>query len=356
MWSVFGKERLAAYWEHRRAATELIPELRASAYSGCFHDGERVLQAVIDMHMHVRNDRRRNDHIVGDVIVLIEDMLEEVAARPGAVEVYRRSRKALNRSVNAWGKEPARGTDDDQFPPIFGDSADPPSIRHQPPELPPEGPYAAVGLGLRTSQTIQSSSGFMPDGQPGSSAASPASHVFPKPETVVQHLSNPSRIVSFGSSNRDSHTSSFSEGNKYTSYGGSPTAYSHSRHISHQPRDENDITPSPGPTSSSNCCDSGECASPSNTEGVKGKAPVKTTVDPINPVLPNGTHGLMTKAKPDFPQVSVTNVLSWITNMKDAKGFFNDRRSAVTPLKGHEYLGRLDGRDQVSTLTTRICL
>lgn len=234
MWSIFGKERLAEYWRLRIAATELIPELRDSAHSGCFHDGYQVLPAVIDMHKRIRQDCHRNDHIVSDIIVLVEDMLEEVGARPDAVGVYRRSRRALSKSINAGTSEQRKDTQDNMFPEPFPDLADPYVIR-----------------------TLR-------------------------------------------------------------------------------------------PTSSSNYYETEEYAPPPSTEVRKGKVAIKATVDPSNPAVPNRTLNVTTKTEPEVPKVSVNDVFKWIASRNEAKGIFKDRRSAVTPLEGHQYLERLDGRDQVS--------
>lgn len=134
VWSVLGKEGLRTYEKNRRTATEKIPELRKTAYSGCFHDGKQVLQAVLHMHVRVHQDRRQHDFVIpGGVVAAIEEMLDEADVRPDATQCYKRFRKILN-TAQQWCQYRVNEPPEDAYHPIF--RVDPPALR-QPEVLPP---------------------------------------------------------------------------------------------------------------------------------------------------------------------------------------------------------------------------
>ncbi|KAH7063887.1 hypothetical protein BKA63DRAFT_428685 [Paraphoma chrysanthemicola] len=95
VWCVLGPAGLTDYRDERRAQTTGLPEIHHTAYSGCFHDGQKVLSAVEIFHDAVRASRGVNDQIINDILSTIEEMFEYVGQRPDAMSALRRFEKAL---------------------------------------------------------------------------------------------------------------------------------------------------------------------------------------------------------------------------------------------------------------------
>lgn len=89
-------------------ATDEIPDLRETSYSGCFHDGQEVLSVVKAMHREVLKALRGNDHTVSDMISITEDMLDTAEERPSAAEVRKRCRKTIQRATELMYPETSR--------------------------------------------------------------------------------------------------------------------------------------------------------------------------------------------------------------------------------------------------------
>ena len=155
MWSVFGNEGLKSYGNRRIIATSLVPQLRATAYNGCFHDGEKVLKAVTKEHMNVRQQSGKNDHIVSAILTIIEEMLDEESVRPKAHDLYRRFQRALKVAEN-WTQKHRDDAENSFFHEAFHTSSDQDIVRAQPPVSPPEESHS-FGLGVQLSpSTLQS--------------------------------------------------------------------------------------------------------------------------------------------------------------------------------------------------------
>jgi hypothetical protein len=147
VWSVFGVEGLEKYRKQRTAATNVIPKLRNTAYNGCFHDGEKVLQIVTDMHAQVLRHSQCDDYIVSDIINIVGEMLGHQPIRPTAASLYRYLRTALT-TAEACLKRERDDANDASFLEAPQSFQDPHNFRAQPPELP------STGLGVRMFQEL----------------------------------------------------------------------------------------------------------------------------------------------------------------------------------------------------------
>ncbi|KAF2687076.1 kinase-like protein [Lentithecium fluviatile CBS 122367] len=158
VWSVLGKDGLHEYHDERTAATDKLPGFRSTADSGCFHDGEKLLEAVIDMHRRLRQERRRTDPLIDDIVNIVEDMLEDSGKRPDAQRVYERFSNRVLPNAKANAEFSTNQSNRSQWPPAFRVPSDTASGRPLPPELPPE--HSA--LGITYDPTTPQSMGFSP--------------------------------------------------------------------------------------------------------------------------------------------------------------------------------------------------
>ncbi|KAF1974922.1 hypothetical protein BU23DRAFT_553149 [Bimuria novae-zelandiae CBS 107.79] len=155
-WLVLGKEALHRYRWERIAATHKVPKLRETSHTGCFHDGTKVLQEVLDTHMKIRERLRRNDKITEKVVDLVEEMLGGASSRPTAVDVRRRSRSALQIAQRLSHLGSTNDDEDDYlYPEIFTTPRSPGFERKEPPQLPPELNGVVPGLGVSFSPNVQ---------------------------------------------------------------------------------------------------------------------------------------------------------------------------------------------------------
>lgn len=320
VWSVLGMEGLKEYQSKRAAATDQVPKLRCTAYSGCFHDGEKVLQAVIDMHLRVRQERRRNDYVVHDVVTIIEDMLDEALSRPDAVDVYKRSRKAL-KTAKAWSNSQLEPPSDTSYPPIFRDDSDPFGRRQTPPEIPPEIAGTGAGLGMTG----------VPLGALASSPTSVLSKDFgPQPSPISPSSSN--------LTSEEKQTDPFDQ-TPHASYNGSPIAKRHPRPAS-EPFLGEDITSLPDATPKANGAGASTWRHSTPNPQRSTHAPSPRPVDSSSRAVVSSSAPGNGTERSKFPHVTIEEAWKWIARTK--KG------SNTTPLEGHEYLKRLASRDQVS--------
>ena len=98
VWSVLGQRGLDEYHRQRVKATDAIPTLRNSGYSGCFHDTTEVLSVVGEMHKQV-NERCRAaiDNVVSSVLLIVRGMMkQDPASRPDARTVYDNLTQAID--------------------------------------------------------------------------------------------------------------------------------------------------------------------------------------------------------------------------------------------------------------------
>ncbi|KNG49609.1 mitosis inhibitor protein kinase swe1 [Stemphylium lycopersici] len=94
VWCVLGPKGLREYRARRAAATRKIPAISQTAYDGCFHDGEKVLDVVQQVHNEVRKGRSAYDKIINEVLPIIENMLN-LEPRPDIRTVRGQFKRAL---------------------------------------------------------------------------------------------------------------------------------------------------------------------------------------------------------------------------------------------------------------------
>jgi len=95
MWIVDGYKGVVDYRRQRMAKTDKIPNFKGG---DCFHDGERVLKAVLDAHKDIELRLRRSDYITKDVLdSMVEEMLWD-EDRPGAKALWRKAEGVLTRA------------------------------------------------------------------------------------------------------------------------------------------------------------------------------------------------------------------------------------------------------------------
>lgn len=128
MWVADGYKGLLDYRQQRLSETERI------SFTGgdCFHDGERVLQAVLDAHMDIEDRLRRSDYITKDVLdSMIDEMLWE-EDRPSAKALVRKADMVLSRA-----RQKLAATSNDELSRTGSSLSRPtPPVRLQPPSQP----------------------------------------------------------------------------------------------------------------------------------------------------------------------------------------------------------------------------
>lgn len=95
VWTLLGVSGVREYRELRRAETGRIANFNSTEYSGCFHDGTKILPAVSKMHKKVKNRRLDEDHITEHIVILIEGMLGNIKSRFNILQVESYSRSIL---------------------------------------------------------------------------------------------------------------------------------------------------------------------------------------------------------------------------------------------------------------------
>jgi hypothetical protein len=135
VWVADGYNGVEEYRRQRIAEIDKMPDFRGG---DCFHDGERVLQAVLDAHKDIELRLRRSDYITKDVLdSMAEEMLWE-EDRPGAKALLRRAEGILSR---ARQKLSSRATADPLTRPRSSSNRSRTySIPQSPPHPPPERP------------------------------------------------------------------------------------------------------------------------------------------------------------------------------------------------------------------------
>jgi hypothetical protein len=140
VWSVLGANKVNDYQSLLVAETDRIPELGDTAYSGCFHDGNKMLPMIRTMHTEVLNAKGANDQIISDLVLLIEQMLDVAEARPSADRLRELCNRALERAI-------AMSTSDQSvFPPSLRITSDPASPPVTPPKVPLKSRRRSEGL------------------------------------------------------------------------------------------------------------------------------------------------------------------------------------------------------------------
>lgn len=139
MWIADGYKGLLDYRQQRTAETDRI------LFKGgdCFHDGERVLQCVLDAHADIEDRLRRSDSITKDVLdTMVDEMLWD-EDRPNAKALWRKAEMVLSRARKAMSVSSV-----DEFPrPGSGQSRALPLPKSPPPTSPlPAIPRAALPI------------------------------------------------------------------------------------------------------------------------------------------------------------------------------------------------------------------
>ena len=155
--------------------------------SDCFHDGEKALSIVHDMHRNLAEDRRASDHITTEPALysMIKDMLEKSDGRPDAKYLSFKSGKII-----AAAEEKLQESTIERPPAHTGGSSQTKAAgRPQtPPELPPEFSLFQQTTPPPRHNTISSMPGNFPDS-------------IQYPETEVRHAnsndSTPARRSSY---------------------------------------------------------------------------------------------------------------------------------------------------------------
>ena len=91
-WVVSGQNGLLEYRHQRRRDLQRI---FGSDAGHAFHDGSRVLAAVVDNHIRLKQNRPIDDHLTPDVIELINDMIAESDQRLTSKHAYQRSMQII---------------------------------------------------------------------------------------------------------------------------------------------------------------------------------------------------------------------------------------------------------------------
>jgi hypothetical protein len=131
MWIADGYNGLVEYRRERMAETDRILFMS----SGGFHNGERVLQSVLDCHRDIEDRLRRSDYITKDVLdTMVDEMLWE-EDRPNAKALIRKADMVLSKARNKLSG--------DQFPRPGSSQA-----RSLPRHPPPTAPLPPIPKGL----------------------------------------------------------------------------------------------------------------------------------------------------------------------------------------------------------------
>ena len=131
MWIADGYKGLVEYRRQRTAETDRI----LFRSSDGFHDGERVLQSVLDCHKDIEDRLRRSDFITKDVLdAMVDEMLWE-EDRPNAKALIRKADMVLLKARNRLSG--------DQFPRPGSSQG-----RHLPRHAPPTAPLPPIPRGL----------------------------------------------------------------------------------------------------------------------------------------------------------------------------------------------------------------
>jgi hypothetical protein len=94
IWIADGYDGLTDYRDQRRFEMEITPLRNGD----CFHDGEQVLQSVLDMHGDIESRLRKSDYITKDVLDSMADEMLWEEDRPTAKALWRKADVILGRA------------------------------------------------------------------------------------------------------------------------------------------------------------------------------------------------------------------------------------------------------------------
>ncbi|KAF2852755.1 hypothetical protein T440DRAFT_17282 [Plenodomus tracheiphilus IPT5] len=116
VWCVLGPEQARLYQDRLASANVHRDGLRNTAYQGCFHDGEVMLQEVRDAHIEVLRVCGTLDPIVKFLVSIIEKMLGPAKSRPKAANVQASCQKALTQAKAILRQESSSPTSFSGYP------------------------------------------------------------------------------------------------------------------------------------------------------------------------------------------------------------------------------------------------
>lgn len=252
VWIADGYNGVVEYRRQRMVEIDKMPGFKGG---DCFHDGERVLKAVLETHKDIGLRLRRSDYITKDVLdSMVEEMLWE-EDRPGAKALLRRAegilsraRQKLSSSSTADASSTRPSSSNNSRSRTYQLPQGPP---HPPPERPlPERPRVSTS---RLNSTQRQSPANVETWRtlvrvPSSELASSAYGGEPKtsPESISElDMDVASSTSGWQGGNRDSLAS------PYTSPYTSPHVSSHFENFSRQVPAERRRGPSPSQRSSS---------------------------------------------------------------------------------------------------------
>lgn len=142
---MLGPKGLADYQEARASAISLIPKLKCSAYSECFHDGVRALEAVSYYHEKAFRSKRHFDELVRPVQMLVQMMLRPHKTRINAEQVW------------ATASDILKGARETLYPEFWRTGSPSPDIQATVPRLYPVTNTTGLGMkGINTSAEMHS--------------------------------------------------------------------------------------------------------------------------------------------------------------------------------------------------------
>lgn len=347
MWVVLGKEGLYRYGIKRSAATQKIKKLRDTSHEGCFHNGVKVLEEVLDTHVKIRRERRQMDHITVQVLDLVEDMLGPHLSRPEAHQVYEKSQARLQMAYRML--EP----DDENYdyPEIFKTPRPPVLLRQEPPERPPE--LGRRGLGVTFSPLVHSYPTSNPVASPSTAMSTPTTFYVNGSSNFTDSLLPQHNMSSI--SPVDSRRSvsipllGTVNGNPLPTtppnMGQQPDSSITSKDFQEAPNRIQSLKQNEGAILAQPPMSSSAPVAPEPPTQNHVRSPYGVTVTP-NPST-STTNGLpstsTTRKRVQFPEANIEKVEEWIRRTE-----LNNR----TPLlNGYDWLRSLNGRDQVSLKT-----
>jgi len=316
IWSVWGLQGLEEFQNNRKAATDKLPKLRETVYQICFHDGEKVLQAVRNMHIRIRLEHRRHDYVATEVTPIIEKMLVSAESRPDANDVYEWTKQALETATEC-AKLDSSGPPESSYPAIF---------RKQPPQLPPEVLAAQGKIHFQNTQGMASA-----DSLPSSS------FTCSDPDEEEHSISSAgAELGYFAEFTRG--TSRHSKSDQAT-YGNPSRRGLPNRPMSNPPPRKDDKTSLEEFAAKTNGINHRHSAPSAKTPG-------KGELDHIKklkvPLRSSGSLSEKSGNREKLPHATISEAEAWIVRKKEHPN--------VPQLPGHGDLSsKLDGRDQVRT-------
>ncbi|KAI9709970.1 MAG: hypothetical protein M1820_003048 [Bogoriella megaspora] len=104
-WTIRHYPGVLEYRQRRRQEHSIIPDFQDP---GCFHDGQDVLESVLETHKEIKEDKACSDIVTGRLVDLINEMLLRAKERPDAHNVRYKSQKILHSAQSKLVRSPDR--------------------------------------------------------------------------------------------------------------------------------------------------------------------------------------------------------------------------------------------------------